>query len=224
MIELGVKIEHGTVPEARFWLASADSIADPAVFLVRAGRVPVMARVCRPADFDNWPAEETDGFGWYRSAGISRTIHNSEDARLLAEMLRTELAGLDSAMGSPEDPETRSESLRYGRSGEVFGSLQMQITRRASSLLVDFLPAVSDTALAALMPDGLFVESGGELSRVLSPADGFDGGLLASGESLSDTLTAHVDESALEALVTALVEDIEDFCTYLALRDGMAVI
>lgn len=223
MASLGMEVIGGFAPAVRFWAASMDNVADPAVFLVRSGRAKMLSRVCLLSDLDGWPDADTPGFGWFRSSGVEYPLDSGAELVRLKRLIGEGLEALDATAGEVAEAEAvlTEESLRFGGTGQEFGVLQVSRKLAGDAALLDFSILVSNAALLELLPFGLFVLSGGELLRVLEPADGFDASMLGSAESLDMAFGTAVRAELAPALVAALAMDIESFCTCAAAAGGL---
>ena len=197
MATLGMDIVAGTRPSLRLWLAESAVLADPNVFLVRAGRSPVFAGVCGVADMYNWPDSETEDVSWYRSAGLSLPLEDSEDLLQIRDWAQAGVDSLELALSETPVESTETYTLRYFRTGLAFGEMGVDRTNYLGSVSLEISITLSAEGLAALFPNGLFVlgNESTDLLRVLTLADGADGSSISYGETMTDSIEIWLGET-----------------------------
>lgn len=219
MAQLGVQITAESPPTARFWLDTATNIADPAIFLVRAGNAPLWGRVCRISDLVNWPAVETEGFGWYRVAGIEIPLEHCEDYKRHYDFILEAVNDLDTSLGLEPESVQYMEALHVFRTGPtVFGELAITKTVYGMSAQLQLrLEWVLDE-FRDITPENLFIITDNEFSRVLSFEDS-QASALGSDETAVNTLTVWLPVDKVQDFISAVIDDIEDLVTYLAINE-----
>jgi len=223
---LDTAITATTPPAMRAWMSEATSLADVDVFLVRAGLMPLFGRVCRISDMVNWPAVDTDGFGWYRTDGVEFPLENCEDMKQHIEALADNLQLLDNAKGETPAPTSWTNALNYCRVSTQFGTLD--VTKRAYGPCIrfDLTYTLAEAGLDAMLGlNGLFVLDADEfeLIRVATYAD-VAGSSLDEDYVCVDEVTVWMGEDEAGPFLAAIAGDIEDVCTYTADENGIDVL
>jgi len=224
MVTLGIELTEDSPASVRLWLASATTISDPNVFLIGTGTTPLFARCCTASDLTNYPTEIVEGLGWYRVAGLQFEVRNASDLGARIADLRNALNQLDTELAATGTEEILGASLKYFGNGAEFGTLKATITRHSAAYVsVAIVVTVSDSSLLALLGDPFVSVAGDfpEFRRVVTQNDLADTSPDAD-EIRSSEITVTLRETYLQPLMAALTADLEDVCTFAAVRESLA--
>jgi hypothetical protein len=232
---LGKSLTYGSPSLLQVWLASADTISDSHVFLVRSGfGAPAFARVCTEADLHNYPDSDLGTTGWYRVPGITFELRSSETMGTIIDTCQKDLDKLDSDLlteasvsvsDSVFSPVPVSIPLHLYRTSTVIGMMSVTKTDLVECAAYTFSVSFSGSAAVAETVFKVTSDSFKEFIGICTPDD-LDYVSASASASVSDydlvseiTVYLNKDKPELEGLLYgALATDVEDLYSFVALE------
>lgn len=222
MITIGRNLQYGHPSILKVWLASADGIADPAIFLVRSGfGHPAFSRVCSVADMHNYASASEDAAGWQRVTGVEFEIYSAETAgKILDDCERGALAlEADLAVSGTGVPTTVIRTpLRVFHTGGIFGYLVVSRADMGTCLSLDISLDLDEASASVQVSPEIFRVSQGAFPEFLGIPD--PGSLEEASDSdavRTSSITVWLNDYRPEVegqLYSALAFDIEDLYSY----------